>query len=64
MNEEEETARVLDLLKEFLDDHELGECPCDLSDGGYGLCFAGQWEDGIIDNKEVIRTLGVPPREL
>ena len=64
MNEEQETAHVLDLLKEFLNKHEAGECACNLSDGVYGLCLAGQWEDGVIDNAEVIRTLGVPPHEL
>lgn len=58
MTEEQEEQVVQELLKEFLDDHELGECPCDLTDGGYGLCFAGQWSDGVIDNAEVIRTLG------
>ncbi len=58
MDDEQKTAVVLDLLKEFLDDHERGECPCDLTDGGFGLCFAGQWEDNVIDDDEVIQTLG------
>lgn len=58
MTNEQETQIVLDLLKEFLDDHDSGQCRCDLTDGGYGLCLAGQWSEGCIDNAEVIRALG------
>ena len=63
MTEEQETEVVLDLLKWMLDEHDAGECCCDLTDGGFGLCFAGQWSEGCIDNAEVIQTLA-PERRL
>ena len=63
MTEKQETDVVLDLLRWMLDEHDAGECCCDLTDGGFGLCFAGQWSDGCIGNAEVIRTLA-PERTL
>ena len=58
MTKEQEAEIALDLLKWLLDEHEAGECCCcDLTDGGFGLCFAGQWSDGCISDAKVIETL-------
>lgn len=45
------------LLKEQIDEHDKEKCKCDLADGGYGLCYAGQWLGGIISSSQVIRDL-------
>jgi len=55
MNEKE---RAYNLLKEQIEEHSEERCKCDLTDGGYGLCYAGQWLEGIISSSQVIRDLG------
>ena len=47
-----------DLLKEQIEEHYEGKCSCDFTDGGYGLCFAGQWLEGCISSEEVVELLG------
>ncbi len=47
-----------DLLKEQVEEHYEGKCSCDLTDGGYGLCFVGQWLEDCISSQEVIDLLG------
>lgn len=46
------------LLKKQIKDHEEGRCNCDLTEGGYGLCMAGQWLEGVISSEQVIKDLG------
>lgn len=46
-----------DLLKKQIEEHDEGRCSCDLTDGGYGLCFAGQWLESMIDSLQVIEDL-------
>jgi len=46
-----------DLLKEQIEEHCKGKCNCDLQEGGYGLCYAGQWLEGVIDSLQVIKDL-------
>ena len=38
-----------DLLKRQIEEHNEGKCSCDLTDGGYGLCFAEQWLEGVVN---------------
>lgn len=54
----EEEKRARNLLKEQIEEHNEGKCRCDLTDGGYGLCYAGQWLEGVISSSQVIRDLG------
>ena len=32
-------------------------CKCDLTEGGYGLCYKHQWFEGVIDDMQVVRDL-------
>ena len=58
---EEEMRRLVkisyDLLKGQIEEHHEGKCGCDLRDGGYGLCLAGQWLESMIDSLQVIEDL-------
>ena len=47
-----------DLLREQIEEHEQGKCNCDLTDEGYGLCYAGQWLEGCITSEQVVSDLG------
>ena len=38
--------------------HDKGKCECDLQYGEQGLCYAGQYVEGIITLKQVIQDLG------
>jgi len=51
LNKEE----AYNLLKEQIEEHNKEKCKCDLAEGGYGLCYAGQWLGGIISSSQVIR---------
>ena len=49
--------RAHNLLKEQIKEHDEGKCKCDLTEGGYGLCYAGQWLESMISSSQVIRDL-------
>jgi hypothetical protein len=42
-------------------EHEL--CDCDLTDDGYGLCFAGAWIEGLTTSEQILLDLGVLTKE-
>lgn len=46
-----------ELLKDGIKEHDEGKCKCDLTDGGYGLCYAGQFLEGLITVDDVIQDL-------
>lgn len=46
------------LLKEQISLHDKGKCACELTCGGYGLCYAGQLLEGVISSSQVIKLLG------
>lgn len=48
---------VKELLREEIVEHDKGKCNCDLAEGSYGLCYAGQWLEGCITSKQVIQDL-------
>ena len=48
---------VCDLLKRQIEEHHEEKCSCDLRDGGYGLCFAGQCLEGRVNSLQVIEDL-------
>ena len=48
---------VYNLLKEQIKKHEDGKCECDLTEGGYGLCLAGQWLESVINSNQIIKDL-------
>ncbi|PIU51041.1 hypothetical protein COS91_06575 [Candidatus Desantisbacteria bacterium CG07_land_8_20_14_0_80_39_15] len=52
-----ENAKASDLLNDGIRSHNAGRCKCDLTEGGYGLCYAGQWLAGVITNQQVINDL-------
>lgn len=41
-------------IKIAIEYHESGKCNCDLRAGGYGLCMAGQYLEGLIDESELL----------
>jgi len=45
------------LLGEELSKHIKEKCECDLTEGGKGLCFAGQFTENIISEEDVIDEL-------
>jgi len=49
--------KVRNLLKEQIKEHNEGNCKCDLTNGGYGLCYAGQWLEGVVSSSQVVRDL-------
>ena len=49
--------RARNLLKEQTKEHDKGKCNCDLTEGGYGLCYAGQYLEGVISSSQVIKDL-------
>jgi len=51
------TRKVFELLQDQIKDHEAGKCNCNLTDGGYGLCYAGQFLEGIISPEDVLKDL-------
>jgi len=60
--------RIIDKITEaILDDdivkHEHEQCNCDLTDDGYGLCFAGQYVERIITSEQVLQDLGILTKE-
>lgn len=54
---DDKLARKL-LGEEEIKKHENGTCRCDLTNGGYGLCMAGQWLEGVTTSEDVIGELG------
>ncbi len=50
--------KALELLQDQIKDHKAGKCNCDLTDGGYGLCYAGQLLEGAISPETVLEDLG------
>lgn len=42
------------LLEDAIEEHNEGKCKCDLTESGYGLCYAGQWLEGVITSKQVV----------
>lgn len=47
------------ILKDQIIKHDEGKCYCTLlSDGDYGLCYAGQYIEGVITVDDVINDLG------
>lgn len=43
------------LLCEEIEKHNKGKCRCDLTEGGYGLCYAAQWLEGIVTSEQVLK---------
>lgn len=54
---ERKTRIVKNLLQGGIKAHRQGKCRCDLTEGGQGLCYAGQWLESIISNEQVIKDL-------
>ena len=50
----ESNRKAEKLLRVGIAAHDLKQCPCDLSDGGLGYCYAGQWLEGVIDSEQVL----------
>lgn len=50
------------LLDERIELHLTGKCNCDTGEGGVGLCYAGQWLEGKIADKQVVEDLGNNPK--
>lgn len=46
------------LLRDDIKEHDEGKCKCDLTEGGYGLCYAGQFLESVITAAMVIQDLG------
>jgi len=56
--EYERKMRIVEnLLQEGIKAHRQGKCRCDLTEGGQGLCYAGQWLENIISSEQVIKDL-------
>ena len=49
--------RAYSLLKKQIEEHYKEKCSCDLRQGSYGLCYAGQWLESVIDSLRVIEDL-------
>ena len=45
------------ILKQLKINHEKGKCNCDLTEGGYGLCLYGQYENKIITKKDLLNEI-------
>jgi hypothetical protein len=43
-----------ELLEDLVNIHKEGECSCDLTEGGYGLCIAGQFIEGVISEEDFL----------
>lgn len=52
------TTQVKTLLAPQITAHDSDNCKCDLTPGGYGLCYAGQWLEGCITDQDVLQDLG------
>jgi len=50
--------KAYNLLKEQIKEHDEGKCRCDLTEGGYGLCYAGQFLESVITASQVLKDLG------
>ena len=46
------------VLSENIYEHEHNLCSCDLTEGGYGLCFAGQYLEGCLSSENILEDLG------
>jgi hypothetical protein len=46
-------------LKNLIIKHDTGQCNCDLTDGGYGLCYAGQYVEGVLSVDDVISNMAI-----
>jgi hypothetical protein len=60
--------RIIDKIVETILDedimrHEHELCDCDLTDDGYGLCFAGAWIEGLTTSEQILLDLGVLTKE-
>lgn len=57
LTEIEEVVAVAEIPANLLNEHDAGECTCDLTGCGYGLCLARQYEDGVITAQQLIAEL-------
>ena len=49
------TTTLIELsFSEDLTEHDAEQCRCDLTDYGYGLCYIGQWDEGLRSSWEII----------
>jgi hypothetical protein len=49
------TTQFVELsFSEDLAEHDAEHCRCDLTNGGYGLCYIGQWQEGLRTSWEII----------
>ena len=46
---------ILEFYKEEIKNHKNGNCNCDLTEGGNGLCQIGQWLEGCITSEDLLR---------
>lgn len=59
MIQTEADRKVEAILRMGIAEHYLNECQCDLTDGGFGFCYAAQWLEGVTESEDVLRDLGV-----
>jgi hypothetical protein len=44
-------------IDKLIKKHEDGKCNCDLTEGGYGLCMAGQYLNKVISKEQFINEI-------
>ena len=53
--DDEATSDFLQIaFSDDIEDHIKERCRCDLTDGGYGFCYIGQWYEGCRNAWELI----------
>lgn len=45
------------MLEQLVKEHDEGECNCDLTEGGYGLCLAGAYLEGCMSLEDTLNDI-------
>lgn len=48
-----------EILNKLIKEHEEGNCCCDLTEGGIGLCLAGAYIEGCMNLKDTLNDIEV-----
>lgn len=46
-----------EILNQLIREHEEGNCCCDLTEGGIGLCLPGAYVEGCVSLEDTLRDI-------
>lgn len=46
-----------EILIQLIKEHDNGNCNCDLTEGGYGLCLAGAYLEGCMNLEDTLNDI-------